>query len=654
MNHEQAFLEAIRRRPGSRADRLVYADWLMEQGDPRGEFIHCQIQARRAPRGSPRRLHWEARSHELLLAHEADWLGPMLGVIGNWDWNGGLLSWVTVAADVFLAHAESWLPALPLLGVHLRKARDHIAELARCQQLAHLSGLYLGDNKLTDDDLDVLLRSPYLKQIRSLYLQSNHISAQGIGILAQSPNLPQLRELCLGHNRLRDEAVALLASSRYLDKLRSLNLTMTGLSEQGVRTLAESALLSRLRILWCSLNNLPPGCLATLARAPAFAGLRVLCHELNTLDDADVTALANSPHATALRHLALEGFPPVVGDAGLSALANGSALGRLRFLSLGAGSWGAAGIEALGSSRTLTALRSLQIIADNEHGSVVAKSLLRQPLVRRLRHLNLCISRVDETSLAALATHTRPLRLRELSLPDAPNLLAVLEDLLSRNMLNALTSLVLADTPAGSLRALVEPGQLPELRRLTLCSVSDLNDFQALLDSPLLGRLCELKISLSHEREKQLGREVMRRFCAVWNTPALRRLELRWGLSADEIRLLAAAAPPPPALTELGLESMRMGREGMAALADSPLLRQLRRLVFHNSSVHELVGVEKLAESPHVGPLLRVDINNGHVPRATIPALRRRFGIRFAVGGRMWPKTITLGGRNRLSGDDED
>jgi hypothetical protein len=54
--------------------------------------------------------------------------------------------------------------------------------------------------------------------------------------------------------------------------------------------------------------------------------------------------------------------------------------------------------------------------------------------------------------------------------------------------------------------------------------------------------------------------------------------------------------------------------------------------------------VRQPAGSPHVGPLLRVDIQNGHVPREAVPAVRRRFGGRFAVGGRMLPRMISLGG----------
>jgi uncharacterized protein (TIGR02996 family) len=651
MNLEQAFLKAIRLRPGSSAERLIYADWLMDQGNPRGEFMQCQLQARRLPSGSPRRLDLEAHAHDLRLLYEADWLGPLLGPIGNWEWRDGMLDWVTVAVDVFLANAARWLPALPLLGVQLRKVRPYVADLARCEQLAHLNGLYLGDNDLTDNDLDVLLRSTHLKQVRSLYLQSNHLSAQGIRILAQTPNLPHLRHLCLGHNRIGNEGVALLVSSPRLGRLRVLHLTLTGLGEEGVRALAGSALLSRLRVLTIGMNQLPPGCLTMLARVPAFAGLRALGYEMNRPNDADVAALAGSPFAAGLRHLSLDCYQ-TLGDAALTALASSPSLSQLRTLRLGSGSWGPIGARALGRSRTLTSLRLLQITPDEESGQI-PKVLLGQPLLRRLRRLDLGFSPIGKKGLATLASHPQPLRLRELELTLSPHMAGDWEMLLSKRLLTSLTTLSLTAPPPGSLRALLEPDRLPELRRLTLRGLSDLEDFQGLLDNPLLGRLSDLRIDLSFDTAKQQGPEILRRLLAVWSTPALRRLGLLWSLSSEEV-LLLADVPVPPLLTELELGSFRMKTEGMAALAGSPLLRQLRHLILSNASSQEVPGLEALAESPQVGPLLRVDIQNGHVPRAVVPALRRRFGIRFAVSGRKWPRTISLGGWHGLLGDGED
>jgi hypothetical protein len=291
---------------------------------------------------------------------------------------------------------------------------------------------------------------------------------------------------------------------------------------------------------------------------------------------------------------------------------------------------------------------------DVEHVGAVTANLFGQPLLRRLRHLDLeGTAHVDQKALRALASHTRPLRLRELDLKVSRRAVTAWDRLLARKALSRLTALTLTDPPAGSLRALLEPGRLPELRRLILYRLPSLKEFRALLDSPLLGRLHELRIDLGHEQEEPHGVEVVRRLCAVWKTGSLRRLGLLWSLSAEAVRVVAGTTPPP-ALTELELGSYRMGAQGMAALAGSPLLRQLRNLVFRNSSAGELPGLEVLAESPYVGPLLRVDILNGHVPHAAVPALRRRFGGRFAVAGRVWPQTISLGGWHRLTGDDED
>jgi uncharacterized protein (TIGR02996 family) len=46
MSDEEAFLEAIRREPGDETVRLVYADWLEERDDVRGEFLRVESELR--------------------------------------------------------------------------------------------------------------------------------------------------------------------------------------------------------------------------------------------------------------------------------------------------------------------------------------------------------------------------------------------------------------------------------------------------------------------------------------------------------------------------------------------------------------------------------------------------------------------------------
>jgi|GEM_PF-2149395 len=82
-----AFLRAIYADPGSDERRAVYADYLGEHGDPRGELITLQLE-REAGRGSPAS---EKREKALLKAHQSAWLGPLAAdiVIGETEWRRG-------------------------------------------------------------------------------------------------------------------------------------------------------------------------------------------------------------------------------------------------------------------------------------------------------------------------------------------------------------------------------------------------------------------------------------------------------------------------------------------------------------------------------------------------------------------------------------
>src|SRR5215471_6009229 len=59
MTDERAFLAAILERPDDDATKLVYADWLEEQGDPRAEYLRLMMTVRRQRVVTPeqRQLH---------------------------------------------------------------------------------------------------------------------------------------------------------------------------------------------------------------------------------------------------------------------------------------------------------------------------------------------------------------------------------------------------------------------------------------------------------------------------------------------------------------------------------------------------------------------------------------------------------------------
>lgn len=99
MSDERAFLKAIRAKPGDRTARLVYADWLQERDDPRGELIRIEEELTGLPIHSDRYCELKPRRRELLVSAERPWLKQMC--YGSTDYQ-------PVFADVPSGWKERW------------------------------------------------------------------------------------------------------------------------------------------------------------------------------------------------------------------------------------------------------------------------------------------------------------------------------------------------------------------------------------------------------------------------------------------------------------------------------------------------------------------------------------------------------------------
>ncbi|MEW5738802.1 MAG: TIGR02996 domain-containing protein [Myxococcota bacterium] len=86
-------LARLAEHPFDRALRLVYADWLLDQGDPRGEVIALSMKEDLS-------LTQRRRVQRLTEQHAAAWLGPLVTVadIGACRWEGGFLDVLAVGA----------------------------------------------------------------------------------------------------------------------------------------------------------------------------------------------------------------------------------------------------------------------------------------------------------------------------------------------------------------------------------------------------------------------------------------------------------------------------------------------------------------------------------------------------------------------------
>src|SRR5204863_7774890 len=73
MTADDAFLDAVLEQPDDDTPRLMYADWLEERGDPKGEFIRLQCELARLPAGDARRSALGRRLDTLRAAHADAW-----------------------------------------------------------------------------------------------------------------------------------------------------------------------------------------------------------------------------------------------------------------------------------------------------------------------------------------------------------------------------------------------------------------------------------------------------------------------------------------------------------------------------------------------------------------------------------------------------
>jgi uncharacterized protein (TIGR02996 family) len=290
-----AFLEAIKGEPDNDTPRLVFADWLEENGDPeRADFIRIQCELDPLDEDDLRWANLWDREEELLQRHGDAWLGPLRGVVWPWRFKRGLLQ-VGVSGRPALeglkalagSEALDWVEALT---VRLLE-EDGDAGLASCRLLTGLVSLQLTGTRLAPEGARALASSPYLARLASLSLPHNDIGDEGARALALSPHLARLTSLGLWHNFIGADGTLALASSPYLARLAFLYLPQNEIGDAGARALAASPHLAHLAFLDLRDTRIGPEGAQALASSPHFARLASLNLQDNDIGDEAADAL---------------------------------------------------------------------------------------------------------------------------------------------------------------------------------------------------------------------------------------------------------------------------------------------------------------------------------------------------------------------------
>jgi uncharacterized protein (TIGR02996 family) len=343
---QRGILEAaLAADPDDGAAHAAYADLLIEEGDPRGEFIRVQLALETAPDGSERDV-LRAREHALLSDHIDTWLGSLAGPLFDtggtrFGFRRGWLDEIevpSVRAD--LAEQIASAPEIRLLR-RLAVISPDAPELEAAQ--AYQMHVLVGSAWFEEDEevaLVPLLESPYLGNLRVFQLGDRDRERCDVGdgpVAELIEKMPRLEELHLFLWKLDDAERIFSAPRPHLKVLR-----VGGVFDYPIAALAGNASL---------------GALEDLMLQPASPGGHM------KLWPDECAELIRSPHLTGLRHLRLPFL--TAGDVLCDALAADGLLGQLRTLELIYGQITDTGAAALAANPNLTKLERLDLTGNH-------------------------------------------------------------------------------------------------------------------------------------------------------------------------------------------------------------------------------------------------------------------------------------------------
>lgn len=342
--NRESFEKLIAADPDNLQNRAAFADWLTGQGDPRGEFIHVQLQLEDESCTPEERKTLKAREEEMLDAHSREWLG-------------GLADFLELTSPAGGSFARGYLDGLVIGSLNVAFARA----LAKAPETWLLRRLEINACAYGDDDeyepgddipeiddydqpgLYPLLGSPYLGNVEVLTIgepasldgQYNTCWMDGncaADLVAKMPRLEELYLFC--HN----------ADTHKLFGLKTL---------------------TNLRVMHLFHGKSFP--LSQLAANEAFSNLTHLAIHPHAVEPDDtpylglegLKAIVESPHLGKLTHLHFRLSES--GDAGCEAVVNSGILRQLKVLDLRSGKITDRGAGVLAACPDLKNLELLEL-----------------------------------------------------------------------------------------------------------------------------------------------------------------------------------------------------------------------------------------------------------------------------------------------------
>lgn len=200
MSKESGFIEAIVSEPDEDSHRLIYADWLDENGNPeRAELIRVQCELATLEEDSMHRRQLAFRSRELLDQHQEEWIGPIREKLLEWQFHRGFIEKVLLWDENVREYADDLFGAWPIRRVDFLED-DAIVFLSQLPEDHNVTGLSLYVARLDPEALQELVTFDHLSGLQSLSLMFNDLNDEDADFICEHEFFQKLSLIRLGGN----------------------------------------------------------------------------------------------------------------------------------------------------------------------------------------------------------------------------------------------------------------------------------------------------------------------------------------------------------------------------------------------------------------------------------------------------------------------
>jgi uncharacterized protein (TIGR02996 family) len=387
----EPFLQRVRAFPDDDVPRLIFADWLEEQGAAgaqRAAFIRVQVALARLTAEDPQRPNLAAAEAALLEAHRDEWEAPFRRLASGPVFRRGFVDEVNVTARQFLQHVHELFAAGPIRRLHLLEVGSYLPAIMESSYLSRLSSLSLFALHGGDSVARAVARATQLTGLRELHLGRNRLGDEAAELLATASGLGSLEELDLSENDISESGARAVAASRHLGQVKRLELRHNQIGPAGAEAIAASDRLASLQRLGLAGNGLGITRLFSLPRVSSLLSVPCLDLTANSLSPGALKAILTRPlgDSAPIRLRELDLSHNDLGEPGIRVLAQAAALEDLKVLRLAGCGIPDEGLRLLALSPHLNRLVSLDV-SNNPVSDQGFRTFHDTPFLRSLRRV---------------------------------------------------------------------------------------------------------------------------------------------------------------------------------------------------------------------------------------------------------------------------